>query len=63
MKDGRWGRIVNFGSGSLFQGAAGQSPTPRPWDVTAGPAGCGSARRDVGAHRCPEHPHPVPASH
>jgi len=25
MKDGRWGRIVNFGSGSVFQGTAGQS--------------------------------------
>ena len=53
MKDGGWGRIVNFGSGSLFQGAAGQSPTPRPWDVTAGPAGCGSARRDVGRTSLP----------
>jgi NAD(P)-dependent dehydrogenase (short-subunit alcohol dehydrogenase family) len=25
MKDGGWGRIVNFGSGSVFQGTAGQS--------------------------------------
>jgi len=25
MKDGRRGRIVNFGSGSVFQGTAGQS--------------------------------------
>ena len=87
MKDGGRGRIVNFSSGSVFQGAAGQShyaaakagalgltrslactgwrsaltascsasrvlappPAPWPWDVTAGPAGCGSARRDVAA--------------
>ena len=25
MKDGGWGRIVNFGSGSVFQGTAVQS--------------------------------------
>ena len=25
MKDGGWGRIVNFGSGQVFQGTAGQS--------------------------------------
>ena len=25
MKDGGWGRIVNSGSGSVFQGTAGQS--------------------------------------
>jgi NAD(P)-dependent dehydrogenase (short-subunit alcohol dehydrogenase family) len=25
MKDGGWGRIVNFGSGSVFQGTASQS--------------------------------------
>ena len=99
MKDGGWGRIVNFGSGSVFQGTAGPShyaaakagragpypitgvdgwrsaltascPASRgprrpllrcgPGNVTAGPAGCGSVRRDMGARRCPERPHPVP---
>ena len=145
MKDGGWGRIVNFGSGSVFQGTAGPShyaaakagvlgltrslawtgwrsaPTASCWpapaatgmcgcgiqrpvsrsaspyqptsltgractgwrsaltascsasrgprcpllrcgpgNVTAGPAGCGSVRRDVGGRRCPERPHPVP---
>jgi hypothetical protein len=28
-------------------------PAPWPWDVTAGPAGCGSARRDVGRTSLP----------
>ena len=53
MKDGRWGRIVNFGSGSVFHGVAlspygkllgtaGSSlPLLRrgPGSVTAGSAG------------------------
>lgn len=44
--------------------SSGPAPVrrPGPGNVTTGPAGCGSVRRDVGGRRCPERPHPIPAS-
>jgi len=64
------GQVANLGTSSRTAGDAGPwiiqrarpCPAARPGNVRAGPACRGSVRRGVGGCRCPERPHPVPAS-